>query len=169
MLRFMSFMYLCRQCRKPTPSHSRLHHPVKRRPFIGHSRSCSALILDVFSSTPDSVRSYRRLHRCTCLYSQALPRVSPDNLRSLPRRIHRSLPSRPLLERRTNLFRRCTWPRARKRVHERTGYAPRALPAAMATLSLPRPVRARPMGCSRCYSRAYISPRSCAARNGTRQ
>jgi len=119
---------LRRQRGKPTPSHPCLRRVVERCPITGHP--CA---------------------RPTILCRFPLPDIAVDNLRPLPRSIHRALLAsipQGRIERSTRRGR--ARPRARKCVYERARHGPRALPATLAALPLPRPIRARQVGCTRC-------------------
>ena len=130
-----------RQRWKPTPPYPGLHHSIERHPIVGHHRARPTLILDILRNiTSHPSRSHRRLLRCASICGFTLSVIASDDLRPLPRRIHRCLPSgtpQRLTERRCGAR-----PRARKCIHERARHAPRALPSTVATLPLPRPVRA---------------------------
>jgi len=107
-----------RQCRKPTPPHSCLHCSVGCYPIIGHLRASPTFILDILRcSASQPGRSQRRLHRRARLRGFSLPNIALDNLRPLPRRIHRALPPgtpQGCIESRRRSARPC----ARKCIHE---------------------------------------------------
>ena len=81
-----------RQRRKPTPP-PRLRHSAECRPITDHPRARPAFILDIPRSPSYPSRPHRQLRRGARLCRFAIPDIAPDDLRPLPRCIHRALPA----------------------------------------------------------------------------
>jgi hypothetical protein len=168
---FLSFRYhIHRQRGKPAPSHPRLCHAVECRPIAGHPCACPTILLDILSIPSHPDRSHNRLHRRARLCRFPLPDVAPDDLWPLPRRVHRAVLAgvpRGRTERSTH--RRRARSRTRKCVYERARHGPHSLPAALAAVPLPRPIRVRPVGRGCRSSWAHVPAQPCASRDGARE